>query len=97
MQRGNPMGLRQLEWYEGKNGAWVARAAVTIDNTGRFKYRRYADVNAYDWVGYRAIKEHKGKIPVILAPAAYGAEPTWHDSIEAAKLHVEAIFALDDY
>jgi hypothetical protein len=86
------MGLRQLEWHEGKNGAWVARAVFNNK-----KYRRVADVNSFDWVGYRAIKEHKGKIPVILAPAAYGAEPTWHDSIEAAKLHVEAIFALDDY
>ena len=97
LQRGNPMGLKQLEWHEGKNGAWVARIAIPYDtNAERTKYRRYADVNSFDWVGYRAIKEHKGKIPVILAPAAYGAEPTWHDSIEAAKLYVEAIFALDN-
>jgi hypothetical protein len=90
------MGLRQLEWHEGKNDTWVARVAVAIDNTGRFKYRRVAAVNLFVWIGNRAIKEHKGKIPVVFAPAAYGAEPTWHDSIEAAKLYVEAILALDD-
>jgi hypothetical protein len=91
------MGLRQLEWHEGKRGAWVARIAVAfVTNPERTKYRRFADVNSFDWVGYRAIKEHKGKIPVGFAPAHYGAEITWHDSVDAAKLYVEAIFALDD-
>jgi hypothetical protein len=91
------MGLRQLEWHEGKRGAWVARIAIPYDtNAERTKYRRYADVNSYDWVGYVTRNKQKGKVPVVFSPAHYGVEPTWHDSIEAAKLHVEAIFALDN-
>jgi hypothetical protein len=85
------MGLRQLEWHEGKHGSWVARVVL---NNG--KYRRYADVNSYDWIGYIQQYRFRNKVPVVISPAAYGVEPTWHDSIEAAKLHVEAIFALDD-
>ncbi len=90
------MGLRQLEWHEGKRSAWTARAVVTTDANGSFKYRRYADVNSFDWVGYVTRQRQKGKVPVVFSPAHYGVEPTWHDSIEAAKLHVEAIFALDN-
>jgi hypothetical protein len=86
------MGLRQLEWSEGRHGAWVARAVLNNK-----RYRRVADVNSFDWIDYPTRNKHWGKIPVVFAPAGYGAEPTWHDSIEAAKLYVEAIFALDDY
>jgi hypothetical protein len=85
------MGLRQLEWHEGKDGAWVARIAL-----GNGRYRRFADVNLFEWVGYLARKEHRGKVPVQFTPVAYNYGITWHDSIEAAKLYVEAIFALDD-
>jgi hypothetical protein len=85
------MGLRQLEWHEGKHGAWVAR--VKYSNS---KYRRFADVNVFDWIGYGTRDMHKGKIPVAFTPMQYGQDVEWHDSIEAAKLHVEAIFALDD-
>jgi hypothetical protein len=91
------MGLKTLEWHEGKRGAWTARVHIATDSYGSFKYRRYADVNAYDWVGYVTRIKQRGKVPVVFSPAHYGVEPSWHDSIEAAKLHVEAIFALDDY
>lgn len=91
------MGLKQLEWHEGKNGAWVARVAIAFDtNPARTKYRRFADVNCFDWVGYLPRRQHKGKVPVLFTPAHYGPETHWFDSIEAAKLHVEAIFALDN-
>ncbi len=90
------MGLRQLEWHEGKHGSWVARVHIATDANGSFKYRRFADVNSYDWIGYIQQYRFRNKIPVVISPAAYGVEPTWHDSIEAAKLYVEAIFALDD-
>lgn len=91
------MGLRQLEWHEGKHGAWVARIAIPYEtNPEKMKYRRFADVHVFDWIGYTARNKYKGKIPVVLAPVQYGVEPTWHDSIEAAKLYVEAIFALDN-
>jgi hypothetical protein len=85
------MGLRQLEWHEGKHGAWVAR--VVLSNG---KYRRFADVNSFDWVGYATRNMRKGKVPVMFTPVHYGQDVEWHDSIEAAKLYVEAIFALDD-
>ena len=90
------MGLRKLEWHEGKRSAWTARAVVETDANGSFKYRRYADVNSFDWVGYVTRQRQKGKVPVVFSPAHYGVEPTWHDSIEDAKLYVEAIFALDN-
>jgi malate synthase len=86
------MGLKTLEWHEGKNGAWVARAVFNNK-----KYRRVADVNARDWIGPNTQLKHRNKIPVQLMPDNIGNEITWHDSIEAAKLYVEAIFALDDY
>ena len=85
------MGLKQLEWHEGNRGMWTARVAY-----GNQKYRRFADVNSFAWIGYTAINKHKGKVPVVFSPVQYGVDPTWHDSIEAAKLHVEAIFALDN-
>ena len=92
------MGLRRLEWHEGKNGAWVARIAIPYDtNPEKLKYQRFADVNIFDWIGYIPRKQHKGKVPVLFTPVHYGAETQWYDSIEAAKLHVEAVFALDNH
>ena len=90
------MGLRQLEWHEGKHGAWTARVHITTDANGSYKYRRYADVNVRAWIGLNTQIKHRNKIPVQFMPDNIGNEVTWHDSIEAAKLHVEAIFALDD-
>ena len=88
------MGLTRLEWHEGKNGAWVARVAIHRDDS-ETRYGRFADVNLLDWVGYITRQQHKGKVPVLFTPVHYGAETIWFDSIEAAKLHVEAVFALD--
>jgi hypothetical protein len=83
------MGLRQLEWHEGKNGAWVARAVYNNK-----KYRRVADVNATSWSTWPV--KNPGKVPVEFSLMAHVEKVTWHDSIEAAKLYVEAIFALDN-
>ena len=85
------MGLKQLEWHEGNRGMWTARVAY-----GNQKYRRFADVNSFEWVGYATRQKQKGKVPVMFTPVKYGQDVIWHDSIEAAKLHVEAIFALDN-
>jgi hypothetical protein len=91
------MGLATLEWHEGKNGTWVARIAIPYDTNGeRTKYRRFADINVFDWVGDKTRKKHKGKVPVQFQPVVYDSELTWHDSIEDAKLYVEAMFALDN-
>ena len=93
------MGLERgvLEWHEGKDGMWVARIAIPFTtNPERIKYRRFADVNVFDWVGYIERNKHKGEIPVKLMPFQYGDETRWCDSIEAAKLYVEAVFALDN-
>ena len=51
---------------------------------------RYAHVNIYPW----PIKRIKDKVFVDMQRGA--PNHSWHDSIEAAKLHVEAIFALDN-
>lgn len=81
------MGLKQLEWHEHNAGGWVARIKYSND-----KYRRYAHVNIFDW----AVK-HKGHmVPAQFQFYKQGYDVTWHDSIEAAKLYVEAIFALDN-
>lgn len=91
------LGRGTLEWHEGADGRWVARVAIPYDtNPVRTKYRRFADVNVFDWVGYRAQRLYKGKVPVQFAPMQYGDTIHWFDSVEAAKLHVEAIFALDN-
>jgi len=85
------MGLKQLEWHQGNRGAWTARI-----NYGNQKYRRFADVNAISWTVHTARRSRKGEVPVEFALMAHVEEVTWHDSIEAAKLYVEAIFALNN-
>ena len=91
------MGLKQLEWHAGAEGRWVARIAIPYDtNPTRTKYQRFADINVFDWIGYIERRKQKGRVPVMFTPVHYGAETLWFDSVEAAKLHVEAIFALDN-
>jgi hypothetical protein len=96
------MGLKTLEWHQqqcrhtGRMG-WVVRVAIPYNtepgkSDGRVKYRRFAHVDILpDWA-----QRVKGKVPVQFQPPMRGNELTWHDSIEAAKLHVEAVFALDN-
>lgn len=81
------MGLDKLEWHP-HAGGWVARLVTAKGNT-----RRFAHVNIYDW----SVTRHrpKGAVPVQFQFYKSGYDISWHDSIEAAKLHVEAIFALD--
>ena len=80
------MGLKQLEWHEQKNNGWVAR----IDY-GNKRFCRYAHVNILPW----HTRHKKGKHSVDLLDAFKADEQYyWFDSIEAAKLYVEAIFAL---
>jgi hypothetical protein len=85
------MGLRQLEWHEQRNEGWVARTVETYFE-GRSKPLtfRYAHVNIYPW----HIKRIKDKVFVEFQTHNYAQ--SWHDSLDAAKLHVEAIFALDN-
>ncbi len=88
------MGLRQLEWHE-HAGGWVARIAVTEENfAGRkvTQYRRYAHVNIFNW----AVKRKGALVPVQFQFYKQGYDVTWHEDIDSAKLHVEAIFALDN-
>jgi hypothetical protein len=89
------MGLEryQLEWYGQKNNGWVARTVETYFE-GRSKPLtfRYAHVNIYPW----HIKRIKGKVFVEFMSYSDNYAQSWHDSIEAAKLYVEAIFALDN-
>lgn len=90
------MGLSQLEWHAQKDGGWVARVAIPYDtNDERVKYRRFAHVNVFDWVGYLPRQANKGKVPLQFQQAKYGPELIWFDSVEAAKVYAEAIFALD--
>lgn len=91
------MGLAKLEWHPYSGGGWVARIAIEYaTNPSRFKYRRYAHVNIFDWIGGIKRRQHKGMVPVEFQNNLHDAELSWHDSVEAAKLHVEAIFALDN-
>jgi hypothetical protein len=86
------MGLNQLEWHK-HAGGWVARIALNGDADSKSTaYRRYAHVNIYDW----SMKRGRSQIPVQFQFYKQGYDVTWHDDIDSAKLHVEAIFALDD-
>lgn len=86
------MGLPYLEWHKHGHG-WVARMVIPFDtNPGRNKFRRYAHVNLFSW----DVKRRTGKVPVQFQFYKQGYDVSWHDTIEDAKLHVEAIFALDD-
>jgi len=78
------MGLSQLEWHE-HAGGWVARL---VNDKG--SSRRFAHVNIYDW----AVKRKGALVPVQFQFYKQGYDVTWHDDIDSAKLHVEAIFAL---
>jgi hypothetical protein len=87
------MGLRQLEWHEQKNNGWVARTMGSyFEGKGRPLTTRYAHVNIVPL----GIKPVQGKVFVEFISYFNNYEQSWHDSIEAAKLHVEAIFALDN-
>jgi len=90
------MGLAgyQLMWYEHGDGGWVARAELPDPNAaaprGKLRTYRFAHVNIEPWY----LERHVGKIY---------AEISWHpvstkhwlDSIDDAKLWVEALFALE--
>ncbi len=88
------MGLRQLEWHE-HAGGWVARITVTEEAASGRKitqYLRYAHVNIFNWEVAR-----KGQLVPVQFQYHLGVyDVTWHDDIDSAKLHVEAIFALDN-
>jgi lipid II:glycine glycyltransferase (peptidoglycan interpeptide bridge formation enzyme) len=87
------MGLKYLEWHEQSNDGWVARMVIPFDtNPVRTKYRRFAHVNMFDWIINRT-KDKRG-VPVQFQFYKQGFDVTWHDDIDSAKLHVEAIFAL---
>ncbi len=88
------MGLAKLEWFE-QAGGWIARAALPYDTSPvRTKFRRVAHIDIYPF----HVQPKKGKHYVHLQNYfGHGVQTeTWHDSVEAAKLHVEAIFALDN-
>jgi hypothetical protein len=85
------MGLKTLEWHEQKNDGWVARSVETFFGGQSIPLSmRYAHVNIYPW----HIKRVKNKVFVEMQRGV--PDHSWHDSIEAAKLYVEAIFALDN-
>lgn len=94
------MGLKTLEWHRqqcqhtGRMG-WVASIAThpTSGPRSRGGYRRFANVDILpDWV-----PRVKDKCYVqILNYWGAELESGWHDSVDAAILYVEALFALDE-
>jgi hypothetical protein len=86
------MGLERyhLVWHQHGEG-WIARAESGEKRNGSPRTTiRYAHVDIYPW----HIKRIKTKVFVDMQRGH--PDHSWHDSIEAAKLHVEAIFALSD-
>ncbi|CAB5219958.1 hypothetical protein UFOVP232_12 [uncultured Caudovirales phage] len=88
------MGLKNFElvWHPQGNDGWLARLEHKEEDTGKIRTTyRFAHVNIYSW----SVKRVKGKV---LVDMQFGHTPdmTWHDSIDAAKLHVEALYALYD-
>lgn len=82
------MGLSKLEWFKQRNDGWVARVQNTNGTT-----RRYAHVNIYDWAVRR---KANGMVPLQFQFYKQGYDVTWHEDIDTAILHAEAIFALED-
>jgi hypothetical protein len=92
MQQVNPMGSRQLEWHEQREGQWVARVAEYKSVGSKPTYMRFAHVNIRPF----HIRHRPGQIFVEFQFYKQSYEQSWHDSMDAAKLHVEAVFALYD-
>ena len=87
------MGLKTLEWHGQKNNGWVARTSETyFEGKSRPLTTRYAHVNIVPM----GVKPVQGKVFVEFISYFNNYEQSWHDSIEAAKLYVEAIFALNN-
>lgn len=91
------MGLAKLEWHKQSAGGWVVRVAIPFDTApgrdeGRVRYRRFAHVGILPtWM-----KSIKGKCYVEMFNVSHHVtEGHWHNSIEDARLHVEALFALE--
>jgi hypothetical protein len=86
------MGLRQLEWVAHGSNRWIARIVETyFDGRSKPMTLRYAHVNIHPF----HIPRREGKVFVEFQ-TRNNKDRSWHDSIEAAKLYVEAIFALDN-
>lgn len=67
---------------------WVARIRIKYDtNPERYKFRRFADV---EFEGFAA---HEGKPVSAVIDGVPGV--SWFNTVEQAKIHVEALFALD--
>jgi hypothetical protein len=90
------MGLKQLEWHEQKNNGWVARTVEPLsDGRSQPITRRYAHVNIVP-LGLKRVKQVQDKVFVEFMSYSDNYAQSWHDSIDAGKLYVEAIFALDN-
>ena len=86
------MGLSRLEWHEHAGGL-IARVVSYVSDTDTHPaYMRFAHVNIYP----HHIRRRHGQVFVEFQFYKQNYEQSWHDSIEAAKLHVEAVFALYD-
>ena len=85
------MGLRgyRLAWYRHGSG-WVARAELPdTDKSTKLRTYRFAHVNIRPW----SVKDIPNKV---FADVSYTNQTHWCDSIDDAKLWVEAVFALTD-
>jgi hypothetical protein len=86
------MGLKTLEWHEQKNNGWVARTVETyFEGRSNPMTFRYAHVNIHPF----HIPRREGKV-LVEFQTRNNHDKSWHDSIDAGKLYVEAIFALDN-
>lgn len=88
------MGLKgyQLVWHRHGEG-WVARAELpnldTVPSRGKMRTYRFANVNIRPW----HLDHRHGKVYV---DVSYTMQTHWADSIDDAKIWVEAVFALDN-
>ena len=84
------MGLTayNLVWHQHGSG-WVARAELRDTATTKQRTFRFAHVDIYPW----HIKRQKGRVYVEVTARVQQAH--WADSVDDAKLWVEALFALE--
>ena len=83
----------ELVWHTHGDGGWVARAELRSDpdrKDVKMKTYRFAHVNIHPW--YVDGRHNKVYADVSWTPVR---TTHWLDSIEDAKIWVEAIFALE--
>ena len=92
----NPTGLKKgyVEWvpHGNKGDAFIGRIVMPYSDGSRVsKTRRFAHINIFPW----NVKK-RGNVFLHYQDYKQNHDELWFDTIDEAKLHAEAVFALAD-